>query len=335
MSTTDDNNDQRGDSSIVSISKKEECTSCEQNNIDNITKVEKVTILSDMSTCASCGKEGNSGDMNTCNKCKMVKYCFAACKKKHRKKHKKACEKRVAELHDEQLFKEPPSREECPICMSPLPYGGNTATFMTCCGKVICHGCIFTMKKSGGGKDLCPFCRIPDVFYQEHVERVNKLMEKGNANAFNHLAGFYAQGINGMPQDYQKANELFLKAGELGYAEAYFNLGLSYQNGDAVEVDMKKAKHYFELAAMGGNVKARTNLGFTEGQAGNHHRAYKHLLIGARAGDDLSLENVKRGYKYGLVTKDEYADTLRVYLERQKEMKSDERDKAAAARNQL
>ena len=110
---------------------------------------------------------------------------------------------------------------------------------------------------------------------------------------------------------------------------------MSYQNGDAVEVDMKKAKHYFELAAMGGNVKARTNLSFIEGQAGNHHRAYKHLLIGARAGDDLSLDNVKRGYKYGLITKDEYADTLRVYHERQKEMKSDERDKAAAARNQL
>ena len=41
-------------------------------------------------TCASCGKESNIDDMNTCNKCKSVKYCNAACKKKHRKKHKKA-----------------------------------------------------------------------------------------------------------------------------------------------------------------------------------------------------------------------------------------------------
>ena len=54
--------------------------------------------------CASCGKEG--GNLNTCNKCDMVKYCNAACKKKHRSKHKKACRKRVAELHDEALFKE-------------------------------------------------------------------------------------------------------------------------------------------------------------------------------------------------------------------------------------
>ena len=44
-------------------------------------------------TCANCGKESNSSDMNTCNKCKSVKYCNAACKKKHRQKHKKQCER--------------------------------------------------------------------------------------------------------------------------------------------------------------------------------------------------------------------------------------------------
>ena len=43
--------------------------------------------------CANCGKESNSSDMNTCNKCKSVKYCNAACKKKHRQKHKKQCER--------------------------------------------------------------------------------------------------------------------------------------------------------------------------------------------------------------------------------------------------
>ena len=120
-STTTDNNDQHpGGSGEITSSKKEERTSCEQNT-DTITEdFNSVAILDDKSTCASCGKEGNSDDMNTCNKCKAVKYCNAACKKKHRKKHKKKCEERVAQLHDEQLFKEPPPREECPICMLPL-----------------------------------------------------------------------------------------------------------------------------------------------------------------------------------------------------------------------
>ena len=46
-------------------------------------------------TCANCGKEG--GDVtNTCNKCKMVMYCNAACKKKHKNKHKKQYERNVA-----------------------------------------------------------------------------------------------------------------------------------------------------------------------------------------------------------------------------------------------
>ena len=72
----------------------------------------------------------------------MVKYCNAACKKKHRKKHKKACEKRVAELHEERLFKDV-EPEECPICMLTLPINANESSFFSCCGKMICNGCIY------------------------------------------------------------------------------------------------------------------------------------------------------------------------------------------------
>ena len=68
--------------------------------------------------------------MNTCNKCKQVRYCNAVCKKVHKKKHKKECEEHVrlaaqkhneelriaAELHDIELFKQPPPAEDCPIC---------------------------------------------------------------------------------------------------------------------------------------------------------------------------------------------------------------------------
>ena len=41
--------------------------------------------------CANCGKEGSDVN-NICNKCKKATYCNAACKKKHRHKHKKDCE---------------------------------------------------------------------------------------------------------------------------------------------------------------------------------------------------------------------------------------------------
>ena len=144
------------------------------------------------------------------------------------------------------------------------------------------------------------------------------------------LASCYADGTMGIPQDRAKACELYLKAGKLGCAGAYFNLGVGYENGYGMEIDMKKAKHYYELAVMNGHIKARYNLGNNEARAGNHQRAMKHFVISACVGCKESLDKVKDGYMGGIVTKDEYANTLREYQTSQDEMKSDARDKAAA-----
>ena len=132
-----------------------------------------------------------------------------------------------------------------------------------------------------------------------------------------------------MPQDWPKSNELLLKAGELGCTEAYNKLGSSYYNGDGVEIDKKKAMHYYELAAMNGNVKARHKLGCMEGEAGNYQRACKHFILAAKAGHEGSLEMVTKGFRSGYITKDEYESTLRAYHESQTEMKSEDRDKAS------
>ena len=99
-------------------------------------------------------------------------------------------------------------------------------------------------------------------------------------------------------------------------------------------IDKKKARHYYELAAMNGSIKARHNLGANEYDAGNCHRAFKHFIIAASAGNKPSLDAVKEGYMHGLVTKEEYANTLREYQKSQDEMTSEARDKALAARNQ-
>ena len=65
------------------------------------------------------------------------------------------------------------------------------------------------------------------------------------------------------------------------------------------------------------------------------HRAIKHYIIAARAGCKESLDSVKRGYMAGHITKDQYANTLREYQHSQDEMKSEARDKAMAARNNI
>ena len=336
-----------------------ECTSCEQNNDDQDSQL----------TCANCGKEGNYDDMNTCNKCKEVKYCNAACKKKHRKKHKKVCERRVAELHEEALFKEHPPNEECPICLIPLQHGRDLSTFKSCCGKRICNGCILTMLINTRGVDKCPFCRKIQVSTnKEHNKRMKSLIDNGNAEAHYILAGYYNSGVlghngeNDGRRDLAKANEFFLKAGELGCDAAYLALGDSYRLGNGVEVDKTKAKHYYELAAMMGSVHARHNLGCEEEQAGNIHAAYRHYILAARAGFARSMGKVKQGFFstspdgpilsfvafMGTVTAEEYArgdikedkhstalqlyhNTLVSYFGRCKEMENDARDKAAAS----
>mgnify|MGYP000938486791 CR=1 FL=1 len=146
---------------------------------------------------------------------------------------------------------------------------------------------------------------------------------------------FYIVMVYGLPQDLSKANELWRKAADLGCAGACLSLGISYRNGRGVEMDKKKAKHYYELAAMNGSVKARYNVGCIEGKAGNNHRAKKHFILAARAGDKHSLDNVKASFVHGIVTKDEYENTLRAYHKIHDEMKSDMRDKALAARYQI
>ena len=150
------------------------------------------------------------------------------------------------------------------------------------------------------------------------------------------MLGLYYANANelilmGMQQDWNKANELYLKAGELGCAMGYNNLGLSYHKGTGVEVDKRKANHFYELAAMKGDVGARYNLAISELGAGNHQRAAKHFTLAAKRGDKESLDEVKVYFMKGVIKKDEYANTLRAYLQRLDEVKSEMRDKAKAS----
>ena len=282
-------------------------------------------------TCANCGKEG-SEVTNTCNKCKEVMYCNASCKKKHRHKHKKECEKRVAELHDRALFKQPQKLDDCPICFLLMPSNSSVHVYKTCCGKVICRGCIHAAnvrdKKRGS---LCPFCRTPPpVGREEVVERYKKRMEVDDPIAIHNIGSFYSEGRHGLPQSCTKALELWHQAGKLGYSEAYYNIGNAYYFSEGVGTDKKKkAIHYWELAAMKGEAMARNNLGVI-GEAGNMDRALKHYMIAVEGGYKDSLNNIKELHKAGKATKNDYATALGKFQEYVNEVKSKQRDEAAA-----
>ena len=299
-----------------------------------------------LSVCANCGKEGDDVN-NSCNKCKMVKYCNAVCKKKHQHKHKKECEEHLklaaehaAELHDEKLFKHsPPQYGDCPICFLLLPTLTSGWRYMVCCGKTICSGCLHAPLYDNEGNEVdivkqneCPFCRtVAPKSNKEMNSMLNKRSEAGDPVAIFNQGNNYQVGVHGYPQDHRKALELWHRAAELGYESAYGNIGSAYYLGKGVGVDKKKAKHYYEVAAIGGDVQARYNLGIDERVAGNYDRALKHYLISVRGGDSRSLKQIKEFYTFGYATKEVYMKALQSYQTYLRDIRSDQRDIAAAA----
>ena len=240
--------------------------------------------------------------------------------------------------HDEKLFKQPPPNEDCPICFLRLPTFRMGRRYMTCCGKSICSGCSYAPIYDDQGNKVdvdkqnqCQFCRtLAPYTMKEAIERERNRMEVNDAEAIYNLGCYYQVGRNDFSQDYDKALELFYRAAELGHIVAYTSIGHAYQTGKGVEIDMRKANQYYELAAMGGHATARYNLGVQEGKAGNMERAMKHFMIATKGGDTRSLKEIQIYYSNGHATKEDYTKALQLYQTYLGEIKSDQRDKAAA-----
>lgn len=145
------------------------------------------------------------------------------------------------------------------------------------------------------------------------IKRFEKRADLNDAQAIQSLGVYYSHGMYGLQQDYTKALELWHRAAELGNADAYYRIGFMYDFGrGGVERDEKKAKHYYEQSAVRGNAAARCNLGEIEEEAGNTDRAYID----------------------GVATKDDYEIALRTYRAYLDEIRSEQRDEAAASREE-
>ncbi|EJK77894.1 hypothetical protein THAOC_00243 [Thalassiosira oceanica] len=286
--------------------------------------------------CANCGKLGSDAvKLRNCNACRLVKYCGVDCQRAHRKEHKKACKQRVAELKDEQLYSQGHERLEgdfCPICTLPIPLPTEShSSFMACCMKQICNGCGMAAQKRGM-RD-CLFCRTPPTDNSsDALARIQKRVAKKDPQAIYFLAQQYCFGKKGLQKDMRKAVELFTEAAELGSVDALFSLGNAYHQGHGVQQDNAKAVEFYKKAAMHGHADSRFNLGYIEVKKGigNHDRAVRHWLISAKMGDERSLEMIKKAFKAGLATKEQYAEALKGYQDAVEEMKSHDRDEFKA-----
>ena len=282
-----------------------------------------------------------------------VKYCNAECQKNHWPKHKIACKLRAAKLRDEALFKDPPAKEECPICFVPMPkrliccvslppatissvpiYDFAEANeelkdvgmegYYSCCGKSICVGCEHSFNNSGNASK-CPFCNSDrSKTVEERVEEMMKRVEANDAASIFLLATHYNQGLNGLQLDRTKAMELYTRAAELGCSKAHNELGVIYHDGG----NMKKAKFHLEAAAMAGNEVARHNLGCMEDNSGNKERAVKYWTIAASAGHYNAMHNLLVALKEGYVSRESINSILAAYNSSCAEMRSEARDTA-------
>jgi len=239
---------------------------------------------------------------------------------------------------DDELFQDPPPKEDCQICFLPMPYCnaprgasifGASPMYQPCCGKVLCTGCMVTSveeMKEGNIKDLCPYCRVSMYrSKKEYLKRVENRTDLNDAEAFYYLGLAYERGQHGLQKDHRKAFQLLNRAAELGSTNGHNSLALAYIGGEGVEEDEERAKHHMVVAAIGGHERARYNLGIMEGNNGNVEPALKHFIIAARCGFDKALKKVGVGYKAGHVSKDEYANVLRAYQASVDEMKSEQR----------
>ncbi len=265
-----------------------------------------------------------------------------ATKSKQREEAEKARQegirkKRLAEIREDRLFTQPDESYlgECPICCLPNPLDEQKSQVCPSCCKRICHGCNYANQKrevaqGHRGRPKCLFCREPLPSSMKVGKK--KLMKRVKANDTYAMVEMGSMSFyNG---DYGKAFEYWTKAAELGDVLAHFELAMLYRKGEGVERDFAKEVYHLEEAAIGGHHVARNNLGNYESMSGNMERTMKHFIIAAKLGYNhpviSSLGAVKQGFQMGIVSKEEYAATLRGHQAAKDATKSQQRDEAYA-----
>jgi hypothetical protein len=299
---------------------------------EETTEAEAV-VADDTICCASCGRPAvDDVKLKKCDGgCDLVKYCTIDCQDNHRSQHEEECVKRLAEIRDRDLFTMPDESHlgDCSICCLPLPLNERKFGLMTCCSKSICLGCSYANKKrefEAGLKQRCAYCREPLPKAQEESDKsVMKRIKKNCPVAMTHM-GTKCDGKG----DHKSALKYYIKAAELGDADAHYNLSIMYREGEGVEKDMEKSVYHAEQAAIGGHPEARHYLGLKEASHGQFERARKHFIIAANLGYDDSLKGLRELYAIGHASKEDYAGALRAYQTAVKATKSAQREEAEA-----
>ena len=253
------------------------------------------------------------------------------------------------ELKGADLFAPLPPTEDCVVCLVPLPHVHSETLYKACCGKEICYACHMENKesikkqnkKNADKKDkkpiplTCPFCREPvPTTSPETLRLLQARCLRNDHDAFTLIGICYQRGDLGISKDNLKALDCWIQAVELGSAEACGAIGVCYDQGEGVAVDKERAALFNRVGALRGNIVARHNIGCSEYNSGHHEIGIRHWKIAAEAGDQDSLNALRRIYNADskipgkeFISKEYLESTYRSGHEAQMEVKTEEREK--------
>lgn len=133
---------------------------------------------------------------------------------------------------------------------------------------------------------FCLFLSMP--LLADNLSHWQKLAEKGSANAQFNLGAMYDNG-DGVPEDDAEAAKWYQQAADQGHINAQFNLGVMYANGEGVAENPVEAASWYRKAADQGDYRSQYNLGALyangEGVPQSYSESYVWLNIAAKSGN--------------------------------------------------
>jgi TPR repeat protein len=117
--------------------------------------------------------------------------------------------------------------------------------------------------------------------------------------------------------DYKTSYNLIRPLAKKGFAQAQYSLGIMYEKGKGVDINLKKAKKWFQLSAQQGISKAQFKLGliYRNGQGGekNYSKAIKWWELAATRGNAKAQINLGLIFENGLGVPQDYNKAIRLY----------------------
>ena len=180
------------------------------------------------------------------------------------------------ELEGVDVFSPLMERDDCPVCLTPLPLDTKDRAFMACCGNCVCAACNFLqsfqeLKKLATFDDKaavvkiledspCAFCR--SARGEREIEKYKNLAEnRGDTEAMGFLAHEYLNGSKTFPKDELTAMGWYVRAAETGDPTALVNVAVMCSQGTVLEKNVGCAKKLAVAAAKKGCVDAHCLLG--------------------------------------------------------------------------